>query len=234
MHYLYVDESGDGETLRAHSPMNTAPVFVLLGVLVPVDCIQRLTVDYLKVKRQFFPGKLPSPHFLDAVLAEVKGSELRKQLRSGRRGVQRQTLGFIDHSLRVLEEVDARVVGRVYVKKLDDPCDGRAMYTFAVQDLHQHLQHFLSVVDSKSVLHLRQPDQGEEHAHLTLDLHCQVQRRRGQIQPDPGDAHLRAQRQPRGDPARRRSRFRLCLPSRDPDLRRGPRQCGLPHVVQGP
>ena len=96
MHICYMDESGCTGILPNHqsticflicstrvsrrcdvTPIQ--PVLVLAAVIVDESRLHKLTIDYLNLKQRFFPGKLPvTAEFLQWILAEVKGSEIRK------------------------------------------------------------------------------------------------------------------------------------------------------------
>lgn len=167
MYFCYVDEAGCTGTLSSvSSPIQ--PVFVICGVIVAEARIADLTLDFLHVKRRFYPAvEKASKHFLDSVLVEVKGGDLRKRAASERRRQWRHAIGFLDHCLRILEDHEARLVGRVWIKDIGRSNDGRAIYTFSVQKICENLQRFLEEKDAPGLViaDSRRQGQNEQVAH---------------------------------------------------------------------
>lgn len=121
MQLCYVDESGKAETLT-HDDQSQQPVFVIGGITLPEDRLTPLTHGWIEHKARFMPGMMQRGQkgWLDGILNDPKGSHLRRGFR--RRGTDRQrkhAIGFVDGTLRLLERHDARILGRIWVKKLD-------------------------------------------------------------------------------------------------------------------
>ena len=92
--------------------------------------LRGLTLDFLRLKVRFFPSLgAGTGHFLDRVLGEVKGADLRKQVCAPSRRLRRQAVGFLDSFVALLEKRQVRLVGRVWVKGIGGPFNGRAVYT---------------------------------------------------------------------------------------------------------
>jgi hypothetical protein len=144
MFVFYVDESGClGTLVSATSPIQ--PVFVLGGVVINQARLAEFTLDWLQLKERFFPNlQIPNSDFLDWIVMEIKGAELRKRIREGPRDPRRHALGFMDKFLDLLEQYNARLLGRLYVKSIGVPFNGRAVYTSAVQSLAASFQSFLA------------------------------------------------------------------------------------------
>lgn len=124
MRICYVDEAGCTGALPSRSA-DIQPVFVLLALLVEQVRIRDLTYDFLDLKRRFFRGLIgPATLSLDAIKVEIKGADIRRAARSERRRERRAALGFLDHSLRLLEAVGAQVLGRVWIKRPTAPSMG--------------------------------------------------------------------------------------------------------------
>ena len=140
MYFCYVDEAGcTGSLPSADSPIQ--PVFALVGLAVEQSRIADLTRDFLMLKQRFFPGLMANaPHYLDRVLQEVKGSELRADVRSTSRRRQRAAIGFLDHMLRLVEACDGRLFGRVLIKAIGDEINSRSIYTASTQALCRYFQ----------------------------------------------------------------------------------------------
>lgn len=148
MYLCFVDESGCTGTL----PSNTSPIqplFVISGLVVEQARIHDLTLKFLYLKRQFFPngmignGQRPR-QFLDWILFEPKGGDLRKQASEPSRRASRHALRFFDQVLKLIEEAQCRVIGRVWVKGIGQPFDGPAVYTSSVQRLCTYFDNFLA------------------------------------------------------------------------------------------
>lgn len=152
MFIFYADEAGcTGALPSTTSPIQ--PVFLLAGILIHQTEIRSLTLDFINLKERFFPGRCPpESEYLDWMNIEVKGSELRRDIREGSRNEQRHVIGFLDHFFDFLEEHNARIIGRIYVKEVGKPFVGRAVYTAAVQNLSIDFQQYLKEVDDTGLL----------------------------------------------------------------------------------
>lgn len=116
MYICYVDESGDVGALRT-SDGPDQPVLVLAGVIVPEPELTSLTVGFLKTKRKFYPGLFTAKsRVIDGIQVEIKGAEVRRQIRSGSRRELRHAIGFLGKIVGLLEDARARLVGRVWIK----------------------------------------------------------------------------------------------------------------------
>lgn len=142
MRFCYLDESGCTGTLpSATSPIQ--PVFVIAGLIVNQPSLTDLTHDFIAFKHKYFPAVTKScTSYLEKILPEIKGSEIRKLARKSRNN-QRFAFGVIDSALKILERHDVKVVGRVWIKDPGAPIDGRAIYTSSVQSISHSFQHFL-------------------------------------------------------------------------------------------
>lgn len=141
MYVFYIDEAGCPGALPS-ATSDVQPLLVLTGMILKQDCLQTLTRDFLTLKRQFSPH-IPLNHELDIAKHEMKGADLRKDIRSGNRNVRRRAVGFIDDVLRILERNDVKFLTRIYVKNPGQPFDGKAVYTSSVQELCSGFQYFL-------------------------------------------------------------------------------------------
>jgi hypothetical protein len=110
----YIDESGDEQSLRTP---DDPPVLVIAGVVVSHDNVKNLVWRFLQLKKRYNPT-LSKPHvkLSDLIRFEVKGSSLRKDIRSATRRNKRRAIGFLDALLKVLDEEGVTVIGEVYVK----------------------------------------------------------------------------------------------------------------------
>lgn len=136
-----MDEAGCTGLLPADDS-DVQPVFLQAAVFLPESQLSAVTSEYLAIKRRFFPNLISGEHRLDAVLTEIKGSRLRRHVR-GRHRERRQAIGFLDKVLDSLARHDGQFVARVWIKGVGVENKPRSLYTFSLQKLHQHFQHFL-------------------------------------------------------------------------------------------
>lgn len=163
----YIDESGDAAVVPA-ARSSIQPVLTIVGLVGQESMVRPFTREFIQLKRRFFPGLRPSTSQpLDWILAEVKGSEIRRSAVSHRRRESRQALGFLDRLMEMLDEHEVRVVGRVWVKAIAKPIDQWAIYTFSMQAICVAFQHHLDAEDDHGVVvaDSRSPAQNIRVAH---------------------------------------------------------------------
>lgn len=138
----YIDEAGCTTPLPS-AQTDIQPVLAIVGLIVDVAKVRALTLDFLKLKRQYFPKKFGNGnHQLDDVLVEIKGSDLRSTIRKhGAHGDA--TLKFIDETLDLLRTNEARLFATVWVKGIGKPIDSRAIYTSSIQAACRNFSAFL-------------------------------------------------------------------------------------------
>lgn len=142
MKICYIDEAGDGRQPSARN-QGIPPVLAICGLVVESRRIGDLTRAFLDTKARFHPGKaglLP----LDGILCEVKGSDVRRDIRSGSRRKKRAAMGFLDEILKLLDNHDAGLIGRVWIKGPHTVSNEQSMYIFSIQDIGRHFQHDLA------------------------------------------------------------------------------------------
>lgn len=164
MQLCYVDESGKAETPTTDDP-SCQPVMVIAGVAVPEEQIYSLTSDWIDLKREFWPSVAQKGRGrLDAILHDVKGVRLRDGLRADASRRRRQhAVGFLDSFVSLLEQYEARVVGRITVKALGSANDDMGIHSSALQFIcgafHSVLppdERGMVVVDSQTYWHNHQ------------------------------------------------------------------------------
>ena len=150
MYICYVDESGGFEA--PNQALGATPLMTFVGLIIHTETLAPLTTEFLDLKGRFYPG-LRTVRHLDLVLSEVKGSALRKGVRSQNREKRRHSIGVLESTVRLIERYDLQLLGRVWIKDPNEALDPRASYTFAIQDIARHFNHFLeSESDSGLVL----------------------------------------------------------------------------------
>jgi hypothetical protein len=125
---------------------------VLLGLIIDAASVPAITRDFLALKRQHFPGRFASPHALDHILTEVKGSEILQMTRSQSRNKRRQADRFRDGLLTLVEQHDCRIVGRVWIKEPGKPMDPEASYCYATQDISKHFSQYMASENEVGIL----------------------------------------------------------------------------------
>lgn len=139
MYVCYLDEAGNGQTLEQSAP-DAPPVFVLGGLTVHDRHIKGLVWDFLELKKKHRP-MLRSVELLSEVIrTEIKGSDVRKDLRSTKRNAVRGAIGLLDSLTVILRERDARILARVWVKEEGKPFDEERVYGSSVSALTESFQ----------------------------------------------------------------------------------------------
>lgn len=146
MHICYIDEAGCPGGLPS-STANIQPLLVITGLFIPQNNLINFTRDFLALKSNFNP----SVHNRDIPMHEIKGSDLRRDIRRGNRNLRRRTFGFLDKSLDALDRYNAKLVSRIYVKQPGAGFDGKAVYTASVQQICHCFQRYLTTVGGRGI-----------------------------------------------------------------------------------
>ena len=152
MYVCYIDEAGcTGELDGPGSAVQ--PAFVLNGVFVPARRLESLTRGWIQLKQVYFPNRLPHGSSIhDWMIAEVKGSDIRRMARGSTRNERRFAHQVVGSALNLLERNGASVVGRVFVKPIPGAFDGTAVYTSSVQFVCRSFQLFLQQNDDVGIV----------------------------------------------------------------------------------
>lgn len=150
MQLCYVDEAGDTRDLKL-ARSSVPPVCVITGIVLDQNALQGLTQEFLTLKKRTYPHLLKTrgPHQrLAWVLAEIKGADLRRAMRTGAsRRNRRHAIYFLDNFVSMLEDYGVRTFGRLSVKGIGMPCNGVALYSSSMQALCSYFQHYLGGLD---------------------------------------------------------------------------------------
>ena len=143
MYICYIDESGDSGTLQL-TDTNSNPLFVIIGLIVDHARLIPLTHDFLKIKTSFFPNHfITTDRALDGILVEIKGNELRKNLRENNRRRFQQSVGFVDACLNLLQQHQVRLLGKALIKAPGGSNSDPAFYGRSIMHICQHFNMFL-------------------------------------------------------------------------------------------
>lgn len=139
MYVCYIDESGGFEA--PNSDPRATPLMVVSGLIVRADMLDRLTADFLEMKKRYRPTE--GTDLLDYILIEIKGAALRSRIRSGGHRSQRYALGVLDRVVSLVEKYDIRLVGRIWVKEVNKRLRPRECYTLSIRNIADHFNRFL-------------------------------------------------------------------------------------------
>lgn len=144
MYLCYIDEAGC--TGRLPSP--TDPIQPLLAVgatFVSAADLHDLTRSFLNLKQRYFPPRIPRAQpLLDRVLLEIKGADLRRDVRQGSRAVRRRAIGFLDDLFDLIDQFRVAIVARIWVKPIGPLLQGTAIYTSSIQSICSYFQSYLT------------------------------------------------------------------------------------------
>lgn len=166
VYLFYIDEAGQPRSVP-HRHSKTEPAFVIGGLILPATKIPSFTDAFLKLKKEKFPGlRAKGSHHLDWILTEVKGTDLKREVR-GSRDERRHALGFLLRTLRILAEHEAKILARIYCKRIGRTISPNSLYTSAVQHLCRNFHNFLEWrnSDGLAVADHRDPHPNERVAH---------------------------------------------------------------------
>jgi Protein of unknown function (DUF3800) len=158
MDICYVDESGSSDTLCEAIPDST-PILVTVGLFVPDGHMKSLIWEFLQLKKDFCPHlQADGTQLSDLIKYEIKGADLRSDIRSGSRDRKRRAIGILDRVFTILDRHQCRIVARVLVKTTDARVDDRATYGSMVgwicRTFHRYLEerdeHGLVILDSRT------------------------------------------------------------------------------------
>ncbi|WTB90142.1 DUF3800 domain-containing protein [Streptomyces cellulosae] len=147
----YIDEAGNGQTLDPSRP-DAPPVLVVGGFTVHDSCIKQLTWDFLTVKKTYRPQLGRARHLSEVIHTEVKGADVRKDIRVGNRDRRRAATLLVDSVLGLLERYNARVLARVWVKQEGHTVNETGVYSTSVGSLTETFQAQLLDSHSRGVM----------------------------------------------------------------------------------
>jgi hypothetical protein len=148
MYIAYLDDAGDLGSVANPPQYNDQPAFALTALLVNQSRLSALVPEFLQIKRNFYPGLIPpSSHFLAAVLKEVKGADIRRDIANGTRNKARHATKFLSEVVDLRLRSDMKLVSKIFVKGVGQHIGHKAVYTTACQSLFKTFDHYLATVD---------------------------------------------------------------------------------------
>lgn len=147
MYICYIDEAGCPGSLPS-ATSDVQPILAISGLFLPQRNLIDFTRDFLAVKSRFNP----SISHLEIARHEIKGADLRRDIRNGNRNLRRRSFGFLDKSLELMNRYGIKLVARIYVKQPTAAFDGKAVYTSSVQNIYTCFQKFLHSHHTKGIV----------------------------------------------------------------------------------
>ncbi|WP_421846202.1 DUF3800 domain-containing protein [Marinobacter sp.] len=86
------------------------------------------------------------------MLYEIKGSDLRTDIRKKGRNTRRRAFGWLDKTLDLLERLNCRIVSRIYVKPPGGAFDGKKVYSASIQKICEAFQSFLEEREGNGIV----------------------------------------------------------------------------------
>jgi len=152
MHIAYMDDAGDLGTVSSPPKHNDQPVFALTILILNQSRLPSLVSDFLQIKRNYYPRLIaPASDFLEAVLCEIKGADLRREIALGARNQARDAARFLSEVMDLCTRSGVRVVSKVFVKAIGQQNRQTAAYTSACQSLFKSFDLYLTSVDDIGV-----------------------------------------------------------------------------------
>jgi hypothetical protein len=150
MYIGYVDEAGNEQALQilgeAGSPAFVSaapPVFAVAAIFVPRYRRDLLLRDFLRLKKWLCPRDLTEASLVDLIKYEIKGANLRQNIRSGHPRRSRWAFAVLDRVVALLETHEVKISAQVWVKKVDEVLRTTAYPTaiaHIAEDMHRLLR----------------------------------------------------------------------------------------------
>lgn len=151
LYLCYIDEAGNGQTLDPARP-DAPPVLVVGGFTVHDSAIKDLTWDFLKAKKKYRPQLRHAMHLSEVIHTEIKGSDVRKDVRLGNRDRRRAAILLLDSVLAILERYNTRILARVWVKEEGLAFNETGVYSTSVGSLTETFQAQLADAHARGVM----------------------------------------------------------------------------------
>jgi uncharacterized protein DUF3800 len=182
MYICYMDEAGDLDVFP-NTPSTTTPVFVLAGFILENSNITPLTFEFLDLKSKYFPNLTRNTLNLDRVLVEIKGSDIRKNVRSNSRNTRRHSLRFLNELLDLVEKYNGKIIGRVLIKQPTRRINRHSMYTKYMQNSCSYFQNYLEGNEAEGII-IADSRMKRDNAKVAHSIFTQKFRVRGDMFPN--------------------------------------------------
>ena len=112
----YIDEAGNEQVLDRSTP-DAPPVLVIAGLVVAEASVKDLAWGLLKIKQRYLPRQVGNQQLSTLITTEIKGSNLRADIRSGSHRRTSWAFGVLDRTVHLLEVNRCTLISRVWVKR---------------------------------------------------------------------------------------------------------------------
>jgi hypothetical protein len=120
------------------------PLLVISALIIDLENIALITKEFIKLKVKYFPKEFSNlKHDLDALTLEIKGSDVKNDLRRGAKHEIKQRQKFLDEVFDLLGDHHVKLISRIWIKGIGQPFDGRAIYTTTTQNIASLFQNYL-------------------------------------------------------------------------------------------
>lgn len=169
LHFCYIDESGDSQAI-ANATDEKQPMLAIAGLVVDAGKISQLTAEFIRLKRAYYPSKFSATvHDLDVLLTEIKGSDIRTEIRKNPIGsaVVQHHFRFLDDVFALCKKFDIKVVARVWIKAFGVAVKDKSVYTITTQNIAKRFEKFLTKYNSRGavIADFRDPQRNQYVAH---------------------------------------------------------------------
>jgi hypothetical protein len=123
------------------------------AIFIDAGDLPAITRGFLEIKGRFYPLLMPAERpFLDRVLVEIKGADLRNDIRNARQPHNRTAIGFLDQLFGLLEDHHVRMVARVWIKGIGAAINGTSVYTASVQAIYRYFQNYVTGLNDRGIV----------------------------------------------------------------------------------
>ncbi len=172
----HIDEAGcTGRLPSSTSPIQ--PLLVISASIIDLEKIPTITKEFIKLKVKYFPVNFSSlKHDLDALTLEIKGSDVKNDLRRGTKQKVKQRQKFLDEIFDLLHVNNVKLISRIWIKGIGQPFDGRAIYTTTTQNTASLFQNYLYEKNNYGVIigDFREP---KANSHISHSVFTQKYKR---------------------------------------------------------
>lgn len=154
MHICYLDESGDSQKIVRPTD-DIQPMLVITGIFLDVTCLRDITTEFISLKKKYFPSMFSAlTHNLDALPIEIKGCDIRKEIRINNISSPKvqHHFKFLDELLLLMNKYQVKMVSRIWVKEFNKPIVDKSVYTITTQNICLRFEDFLNKNNSDGFL----------------------------------------------------------------------------------
>lgn len=155
MYICYIDESGDSATIN--NPTDPIqPMLAVVGLFVSANDIRSITSAFVDVKRKYHPKLFENDgHDLQALLREIKGSDIRTDIRKAseiKNSKVQLHFRFIDEVFDILNQYEVKLISRIWVKEFGTLLRDQPVYSITTQHFCVRFQKFLESKNSNGMV----------------------------------------------------------------------------------